>query len=461
MPISNGCLPPHTDQPDAHVSEPQAHHGFPPTPPHDTPRLAAAAARTTLAAAFGQGLGVLVPIAVARQFGATAATDSFFFAFAAVSLVLTAAAGVGQASAIPDLVDAARRAPDTKLADHVASFLVMVTVTVCLGAAGVLTVWSGVPGAPGEAMWHVLALTPYAACAAAASVAAGVLAADRSFARVAASLALRWGITIAMLVVFGGRLGIGAAALGLAIGEAVRVVFLCVLVTRRRIWRPRLAFPRASPGLRGFFRNSAAQFMASLVLAATLLVDRVAVSTLGQGSVSLLEYAERLWQVPLGLAMTGVLAVAFTEWSHEAVRAGSVARASVARVALGGALATVPVAIGVWVSRGALTTMLFGTASLSQAELAALADLVGAFVAVTPLYVAGVMCARALLAERRGGWLLGVAVAQLTLKLATNGLAVEHFGLVGISLTTAGMYALALAVFGVALGRPVRRALGR
>lgn len=399
---------------------------------------------------------MLVPLVVAWQFGATAATDSFFFALASITVVVAAASGVGQTSAVPDLVEALTRKPGgPRVADEILSVVVMATVAACVLVAALLTVWPGVPGEPREAAWHALALIPYAACAASASVAVGLLAADRRFARGAASLALRWAGGILTLLAFQGSAGVGVLAAGLCAGEVARILVLRTLIARRGLRYPRFSWPSRGGTLFKFIRNSGAQFAGSIVLAATLLVDRLAVAGLGDGSVSLLEYAERLWQVPVGLVMTGVLAVALTEWSRDSVAHGTVSRRRVAQLAAAAATLTLPLAIAGWMTREALTRAIFGSARLSADDLGALGGAVGAFVAITPIYVAGLTYSRALLAERRAHWLLGVALVQMAIKVIANAPAVASFGLVGIPVTTAVMYAAALGIFMLVPVRPL------
>lgn len=407
---------------------------------------------TTVASGVGQALGVLLPIVVVWRFGATTATDSFFFAFACIALVITSASGVGQTSAVPDMVAAMRPAfaVDDSVMDDVLGGVVLVAVAGCLGAVLVLAVWPGVVGAPGQASRDALALTPFAVCAAAASVWTGVLAADRSFVRAAASLGVRWVVALLALVLLGPWLGLGALALGLVAGEGARLLVLRRILTTRLSRAPRLSRPRGGPAFRRFVRNSAAQFTGSFVLAATVIVDRAAVASLGPGSVSLLEYAERSWQLPVGLAMSALLAVFLTEWSHTAVAGGGLTWSQVARPAVGIAAATLPLAAGGWIWRHEVTEVIFSAGRLTPADLRTLGDTLGVYAAVTPVYVAGLTFGRALLAQRYARWLLWAAVLQLALKLGTNGTAVGRFGVQGIAVTTGLMYLAALMV--LALG---------
>ena len=386
-----------------------------------------------------------VPVAVAWRVGATSATDSFFLAYAVIAVVVTASAGVGQTSAIPDLIRWQDERGAHPVADQMLAWLVCASMAASVVGALCLIPWHG-SGTSSAAALYAVMLVPFAALAAACSVAAGVLAADRSYARGAASLIARWGIAVLAVLALA-DLGIGVLAAGLAVGEGLRFVLLRAWLGARGLWRPRVVAPAAAPRVLAALGNAAAQFAGSLVLAATLVVDRLAVAGLGEGSVSLLEYAERVWQVPVGLAMTGVLAVVLTEWSHDAVTSGRVARGRVARVAALAALATAPVAAAGWVWRGEVTALLFGGARFRDAEVGVLAELIGIFLAITPVYVAGVTYGRALLAERRAHWLLIVALLQLTIKVVANGPAVDAFGIIGVAVTTAIIYTAALVVF--------------
>lgn len=423
--------------------------------------LFGAAVASTLAAAVGQGMSLVVPVIVARRFGVTQATDAFFFAFACVSLLLTGLVGVAQTSAVPYLVEALKANPrDPRLVAQMSAGLAAASLgamALSLAAGGpVLRLWA--PGIDVAAVIaSLVALTPFLLIASFAASWSGVLAADRDFLSPAWSLVCRWVGGAISLLLLGRQLGIVSLAYGYAAGEAVRAAIVGVRAARRFPSFRLLSHPHRGLLTGGFATSALAQFAGSLVLAATTIVDRIAASRLSPGSVTLLDFAERLWQVPVGLVMSGFLVVMLTEWSERGSRTTSTdLRRETAVAALFVGLVASLGAVVFWPLRDGIAGMIFGQHQLGPAELGSLGDLLGLYFLVTPFYVAGLTYSRALLAQKRGEWLFAVALMQLGSKIMLNDFAVAHWGLPGLVVTTGVMYVGALVIFACILHRSER-----
>jgi putative peptidoglycan lipid II flippase len=392
-------------------------------------------ASVSVATILGQAPTFFVPLAVARVLGATADTDAFFLAFALITFALNAMSGATQNALVPLLVYVTGSRSRLLLA-HVQTL----TVAVAIAATALLTVGARFI-APASAIF-VVQLLPFAVPAALASVWTGALYAQRQYVVAALTPAVRTAGVLVVLWAVGGGWGAAALVWGYCAAEVVRLIVLgATLRPPALTWS---ADAEARRDFAGFIRTGGAQAAGSALIGLIPVVDRIAASNLPLGSVSLLDYAERMCQVPIGLLMSGFLVVSLAQWSHEAARGDSIAllrhktRASSLFIC---AVSIVPIVLLI-LARHRLTAILFGGAHLSPADVRVLADTLGAYLLGVPVLLAGLIYARAFLVLRRSDWLLKVSIGQLGAKIALNAWLAPTLGLPGIAMATASVYAL-------------------
>lgn len=414
---------------------------------------------------LGQAPSVLVAPLAAYLFGATASTDVVFLALAVANLLTTTVSGATQFAVVPFLVESRVRGGTA------ADFLVPLTDRLALASAVLAVIVSGAAGlyisnaAPeyARAAAYLWWLCPFVVFASVASLFVGALNAHRDYWIAAVSPAFRWGAVIACMLLFGPTIGIVSLIVGYTIGEAARVWSLARQVAVHEAdvhWLSHGLKP--APGLLPFVRSGAAQILGSGILALAPVLDRRLAATLPAGSISILEYADRLWQVPVGFAMSGVLVVILSKWSHDLAVDGhprhmaTQTRRTAVRLAL---FAVVPCFIAL-TERRLLIDLLFAHGSFPRDSLPILSDTFGVYLAVIPVYLAGMAYSRAFLALRRSDWLLVVALAEIALKVTLNGPMLRAFGLPGLAGATGLMYAAGLALLAAALhhqaARPAR-----
>ena len=421
---------------------------------------------TALASALGQGPGVLVGPAVAATLGATRDTDAAFYALAVATFVTATIAGAVQFAVVPFVVGAERDGLASVFLGEVRRLTIVASVLLAVAAAAIVTITLPRNAADGRiALAAVLVwlLSPYVIAATVAGLLVGALNARRDYWAAAISPAWRWGSVLAAVVLLGRWLGIWSLLVGYTVGEAIRVWLLSRRVTTfygelpaSRSWK----MPGQS--LLPFARNSAAQIVASGIIALLPVIDRRMAAALPAGSISTLEYADRLWQIPVGLAMSGLLVVALSEWSRDVQTPAGIremvakTRSAAWHVALA---AVLPAAIVVW-QRAAIAEALFGHGSFPPSFVPVLADVLGCYVAGIPVYLAGLTYTRAFLALQRSGWILVVAASETILKLLINRPLLDAMGLPGLAAATALMYVLGLVVLVSALEHLARKAEG-
>jgi putative peptidoglycan lipid II flippase len=416
------------------------------------------ASGVTLAAVLGQAPGFLLPIAIAWLLGATRETDAFFLAFALTTFFASPLIVSAQDVALPFIV--ANREAGGNRARYLeeattAVLLFAAAIALLLVAAGPFVLeWAG--GLRGtelalanELVWWFAA---YIVVTTGASLGVGALNAEGVYVRAAVSPALRSSVVLAFLLLMSGGSGIKAVAYGYLVGELCRAWYLRRTLASLYGRQLRLAVPPRT--LLGFARQASAQMLGSAAIASMPLIDRAWAGRLPTGSVSVLDYAERLWQVPLGFLMSGVLIVALSRWSSELQQGGDIEglAANTRRTALVLSGLSIPFcAVGV-LGRTHIVHWLFGPGAFPSEHLPVLANTLGVFLAGIPVYVVGLVYARAFLVLQRSDVLLGIAVGQIACKVLLNSILAARWGVPGIALATVGTFGLGSTLIVVALG---------
>jgi putative peptidoglycan lipid II flippase len=404
--------------------------------------LTRASALATLGSVLGNLPGFFIPIAIAAVFGATVETDIFFLALSVVSLVASALSVTAQQAAIPFLVAARQITGDIGqlVGEMSVAVLSLSIVLMLLAATAVLayvsnrTEWSS--NEIGLLFSMLFLFVPYVLSSVLAGVYSGGLNAGHKYVLVAVSPAIR-STCVLMAMLLAPILRLQALVLGYVVGELVRAVYLHEALRQQynvRLW----ALPRTADA-RAFAFSGTAQMMGSLIVAFLPVMDRMMAARLEVGRISLLDYADRLWQVPVGLALSGFMITSLAHWSERIQTDGTfrtLSRAT-ARAALGFFCVFLMLAGVFVVTYEPILDAVFKFAKLTDADVQVIKRTLVLLVAGTPIYVAGLAYTRAFLILRRSDVLLAAAVVQLIVKAATNVWLIQSYGIIGIAGSTA------------------------
>jgi putative peptidoglycan lipid II flippase len=426
--------------------------------------LAGAALTATGASILGQAPGFLIPVVIAARLGASGTTDGLFVALAVSTFVAGSLAAAAPYALIPFIVGL-RGGPEQRhryLREVAGVMLVLATgaVVVVFGASHVVATGVSALG-PDESRGAAMllwALAPFVLVSGVTGVWAAALQAERAYVVPAVSPAVRAAAVLALLLWLPGESGAFMVVTGYVLGEIGRAAWLAAALARSQssVPTPRLGWPSAEA--RSFARSAIAQVAGSTILGVTPVVDRLMAAGLGPGSVSVLDYAERLAQVPVGLAMSGFLVVSVSEWSrtvHGAQAARGLARET-RRLAVAFFVASLPVCLGLVLARHWLTDLVFAHGRFPVDELGRLADTFGAYAIGLPIFMAGLVYTRAFLVQKRSGFLLRINVVQLVVKVGLNLWLLRYWGLPGIALATAAMYLVSMAILVRCFDGPAR-----
>jgi putative peptidoglycan lipid II flippase len=402
----------------------------------------------TLSIVLGNLPGLILPILLARVVGATIETDILFLTLALVGFIVNTISSVAETANIPFIHQVRNRGGSvSSYRTGITLLLSGISILLNLGLSIVLAFsWRHLgftADYAGRVVKSMLWMTPYLVFAASASVLKGFLLAQERFFLPLISSAVTPLIVASTAVYWGGGRVLHACLIGFCVGEGVKVMLLSLC-------------SRSSPGLviqedvRGTTRYSVVAFLKASVyqaLGLTILslypvIDRLLASRIGEGQASLLSYAERMWQVPIGALTGGMLPVLLVSISSEIAKGGDVRRVVsrtplIAFLAFAGACL---LCLPLYFLRGVIFKVLFGTASLDGGALTTLSSVFMGLLVGVPTYVAGLAYTRVVIALRMNSWLLYIGIGELVLKCVLNVLLAAKYKVVGLALATSLMY---------------------
>jgi putative peptidoglycan lipid II flippase len=198
-------------------------------------------------------------------------------------------------------------------------------------------------------------------------------------------------IAALVFVYVGGDIGSVRAGVlltaSVTVGGVVQLAFLFVACHRAGLsLTPRL--PRWTPGVRRLTRLAGPSVIAGGIVQINIVVGTI-VASLQPGAVSWLYYADRLYQLPLGIVGIAIGIVLLPDLAR-ALRAGREDDANHAqnRSFEFAAALTLPAAIALFIIPGPIITVLYERGAFTLADTAATAPALAAYAAGLPAFVA-------------------------------------------------------------------------
>ncbi|HOG45134.1 MAG TPA: lipid II flippase MurJ [Anaerolineae bacterium] len=399
--------------------------------------------RVTLASAAAQVVIFVAAAYIAAVFGATWQTDAFNLAFTVPLFGANVVREAIKAVFVPVLVEIKVHRPGDIRA-VVGSTLFAVAVVSCL--AGLVlpaaASWALPLTAPGltpqaarltvTALWELAPVLPLMCLA---GVLSGLLNSYQRFSLPMLVPGLEAALKAACVLLLASRLGIHSLALGNVLGAMASVAAMAVWARRQGL--PLGFAPTLHPGLARMARLAAFPLCGNALLLLNPFVDRAVAARLAAGSITALNYAERINGLPYVLVGAGLFSVILSHWSQMVAEQGSEDLGRACReglVTLVHALA--PVAGVFFVLRYPLVRLALERGRFDAAASALTAVALGALaLGILPSYV-GLLLTRVylVLQDTRTPMLLGMLNAGLN--LALNLALVGPLGLKGIALST-------------------------
>jgi putative peptidoglycan lipid II flippase len=427
-------------------------------------------------------LGFVRDVLIAGTLGAGPLADAFFVAFRFPNLFRRLfAEGAFNAAFVPlfaGRLEAEGEGPARAFAEQALAFLTfwMLVLTAVAMAAMPWLMPVVAPGFVGDPEQFDLAVEltricfPYLLFMALVALLSGLLNSMQRFAAAAAAPIVLNVCFLAALIFVVPHSDAPARVLAWTVAVAgVAQFLLLVLAARRAGMALRMPRPRLTPGVRRLLQLMGPGLVSSGAMQINLLIGTM-IATLQAGAVSWLYYADRVYQLPLGLIGIGLGIVLLPELTRR-LRGGApeAAQHSLNRALELGLFLTLPAAVALAVVPGPIVATLFerGAFGPEDARMTALALL--AFAAGLPAFVLVKLLQPAFYAREDTVTPLRFALASVAVNVVLSLALFFAIGFLGIAIATsaagwvnAGLLAARLRARGhLALDARARRRLPR
>ncbi len=313
---------------------------------------------------------------------------------------------------------------------------------------------------------------PYLVCMSLVALYTGVLNAYRRFAIAAFAPTLLNMVLIAVLLALI-ALGYGAdstagiaLAWGIALAGVLQVILVAAAATRIKM-RLKLSRPRLTPDMRLLFARAVPGIIAGGIAQLTMVIATI-IATLQDRVVSWLYYADRIFQLPLGVIGVAIGVVLLPDLSHK-LRAGdhAAAVATKNRAIAFALLLTVPAAVALFIASGPIVRVLFERGAFTAIDASATAQLLSAFSLGLPAFVLIKVFQAGFFAREDTKTPMLYAVVSMAASVVASLVLFTFIGAVGIALAAAlsGWLNVVLLALGLSergalvTDPPLRRAL--
>ena len=412
-------------------------------------------------------LGFVRDMLIAARLGAGPVADAFFVALRLPNLFRRLfGEGAFNAAFVPSfagLLATGGRAAARDFAEQAfAGMLVLLGLLTIAGELFMPQVMLGLaPGFAAIPAKFALAVTlsritfPYLLLICLAALVSGLLNGLDRFTAASASYVLFNVVTIAALLWLTPFLP--SAGYALAVGVSVSGVAqlgVLLLAARRAGMALRLRRPRLTPEMRALVRRMAPGLVGAGVTQLNLAVDVIIASLLPAGTVSVLYYADRVQQLPLGVIGAAVGTAMLPVLSRQ-VRAGQAqAAADTQNRAIEYALfLTLPAALALLVTAGPIIAVLFGRGQFVRADVVLSGHALAAYAVGLPAFVLVKVLAPGFFARGDTATPVKIGVAAVALNLALNIAFMRPLQQMGPALATSLAAMFNLAGLGVVLAR--------
>lgn len=418
---------------------------------------------------LGKAIGFAIPFFIAAWFGVDSNTDAFFFTYGLVILLAGIFFPVVEAVIVPFITEI--KAQDkNEVRSFVGSAMVISVAGLAVLGACLFAVskplLSTVSNFSQESLDLIsrllLEISPLLLLLVGTSLLAGVLNAYKLFALPALSPGVRALVALTVIFALKEGMGVHSITLGYVLGELTRLVVLFAYAVKRGI-APSIASVRPSPRVFEFLRTASYQIAGMAILTFNPIVDKTMASWLGSGSVSILEYSTRLYEIPITLIARGLFVVLLSHWSiafyeeagPEVQRNAELKRSALRSGALVGGVAVLLSAVLILL-REPLVGLVYGHGEFDAQHLSTVQGVWSFYLLGVGPTIFGWMFARAHLVLKNTKLLMLTGIANSFLNIALNLAFIGPLGLYGIALSTSVTHSIVAVVLTVCFLRRVR-----
>jgi putative peptidoglycan lipid II flippase len=234
--------------------------------------------------------------------------------------------------------------------------------------------------------------------------------------------------------------GVHSIAIGYVIGELARLIILFIVIKKLNLFKLRLSF-RFGAKLGKFFNTASYQIMGMAVAGLNPMIDKTMASWLGDGSVSVLHYADRLYMIPVTFLTTGLMVVLLSHWSERYYQSGKQRlKQDVYKAMKIIGLITLPMTLLLIIFNQQIVKLAYGRGAFAQESLSDVGLVWVCYLLGLIPYITGKVFVRAHLALKNTIVIMQYAFYAVCLKVVFNFILIRLLGLPGIALSSTLLY---------------------
>jgi len=402
----------------------------------------------------GKTLGFIVPFFIAAWFGVSGKTDAFFFAYGIILFLCGVFAPVIENVMVPYV---AEKRVQKK---HVGEFISKVAGLCALGAIGILIILFLIikpvlylltqfpKSSINLIYWLLLETAPIVILTIWTGILAGTLNAYKKFSFPAIAPAFRAIANLGFIYIFKDRLGIHSIALGYVFGEVVRLVILLIVIKHLNILK--LSFSLyPDPYFWDFVRTFSYQAAGMLIIGLNAFIDKIMASYLGEGKISVLHYANRLYAIPVTFMTAGLMVTLLSHWSEKYYKTGFESlKAEVKTVVKIVGFITLGITLFLILFCQPIVNIAYGRGEFTKKELTEVSKIWICYLVGFSVYIISQVFVRAHLTLKNTKILMKCGVYLVILKISINYILMQKFNLAGIALANSFIYLFSILYLG-------------
>lgn len=410
---------------------------------------------TTFLRVVARSIGLLIPFFIAGWFGISSQTDAFFFVYGIVIFVTSVYSNTLETFIVP-YVGEVRSEKEGNVNLFITqvlstSFIVslFVTIFILIGSQRLIPHIIQFSESNLNLVFRLLVeISPLFMLVTFSSILSGILNSYNHFKIPAVSPAFRAIMTLGIIFIFRAQLGIHSIILGYVLGEAFRcIVLLMVCVQRNFIsFNFNLKF---SKSIAAFYKTVFQRITGMLAVSFNPIIDKTMASWLGLGAISVLDYADKIYAIPVVVLVEGFMVVILSYWTRIQYEGKGFCelKREVMKTCKIIALFSALFSLILFLFRYSIINVIFGGKLIQPNELIMMADALGYYLfGFAPLMLVMVLV-RAFTVLKQGMFLMITGFMNCFLNIVLNLLLMQKLGLLGIALSTSIVQVIVLIIY--------------
>lgn len=416
---------------------------------------------------FARMASLAKELVVANQFGTSDALDAFLIAFLLPSFTINVIAGSFNASLIPTFIQV-REKNGKRAAQRLFSSVMVWSIVLLLGlscllaiaAPYVLPILGSGFGTEKIALTRSLfnLLLPILFFSGLATIWASILNAGERFALAAIVPMITPGITVIVLLMAGKIIGIYALVLG-TVGGFVLEAGLLFVGLRRQGFSLMPHWYGMDTAMKKVLGQYVPMTAGALLMGSTSFVDQSMAAMLVPGSVSVLNYGNKVTAFILGIGSLALSTAVFPHFSRMvAIKDWIGVRLTLKTYARLVFFTTVPVALVFICFSELIVRLLFERGAFTAIDTLFVAKVQIFYLIQVPFYMMGMIGVRLLSALLKNQVLMVISAINVITNIVGNCVFMNYLGVAGISLSTSVVYIISMSLIFLSLNSQLRKA---